>query len=152
EAEDFDQFQDEDGCPDLDNDGDRIPDVDDKCPNEAEVYNGFEDEDGCPDETLAKVEDNKIVILQKIFFDTGKATIKPESFPVVGAVKGILKANPQIKKVAIEGHTDDVGNDKRNLKLSDDRAKSVMKWLVDNGVEPERLTAEGFGETRPAVE
>ena len=151
EAEDFDQFQDEDGCPDPDNDGDRIPDTSDKCVNEAEVYNGFEDEDGCPDETLAKVENNKIVILQKIFFDTGKATIKPESFPVLEAVKGILKANPQIKKVAIEGHTDDVGNDKRNLKLSDDRAKSVMKWLTDAGIETERLTAEGFGETRPAV-
>ncbi|HRE90180.1 MAG TPA: OmpA family protein [Myxococcota bacterium] len=151
EAEDFDQFQDEDGCPDPDNDGDRIPDTTDKCVNEAEVYNGFEDEDGCPDETLAKVENNKIVILQKIFFDTGKATIKPESFPVLEAVKGILKANPQIKKIAIEGHTDDVGNDKRNLKLSDDRAKSVMKWLTDAGIEAERLTAEGFGETRPAV-
>jgi outer membrane protein OmpA-like peptidoglycan-associated protein len=44
-----------------------------------------------------------------------------------------------------------VGNDKRNLKLSDDRAKSVMKWLTDAGIETERLTAEGFGETRPAV-
>jgi len=152
EAEDKDGFQDEDGCPDPDNDGDRILDGDDKCVNEAEVYNGFEDEDGCPDETLAKVENNKIIILQKIFFDTGKATIKPESFPVLEAVKGILKANPQIKKVAIEGHTDDVGNDKRNLKLSDDRAKSVSAWLVTNGIEAERLTAQGFGEARPAVE
>lgn len=68
------------------------------------------------------------------------------------AVKGILKANPQIKKVAIEGHTDDVGNDKRNLKLSDDRAKSVVQWLVDNGVEAERLSGQGFGESKPAVE
>jgi len=152
DAEDKDGFQDEDGCPDLDNDGDRIPDAQDKCINEPETYNGKDDEDGCPDETLAKVDNGKIIIMQKIFFDTGKATIKPESFPVVEAVAGILKANPQIKKVAIEGHTDDVGNDKHNLKLSDDRAKSVRDWLITTGgVEGDRLTAEGFGETRPAV-
>ncbi len=151
EAEDVDEFEDEDGCPDLDNDKDKIPDTADKCPLEAEVYNGKDDEDGCPDETLAKVEQGKIVIAQKIFFQTGRATIKPESFPVLEAVAGILKANPEIKKVAIEGHTDDVGNDKRNLKLSDDRAKAVMGWLVDNGIAADRLGAQGFGETRPAV-
>jgi outer membrane protein OmpA-like peptidoglycan-associated protein len=49
EAEDFDDFQDEDGCPDLDNDGDGVLDVDDKCPNDPEDMDGFEDEDGCPD-------------------------------------------------------------------------------------------------------
>jgi len=150
-AEDVDEFEDDDGCPELDNDKDRVPDASDKCPMQPETWNGKDDEDGCPDETLAKIEAGKIVIMQKIFFDTGKATIKPESFPVVAAVAGILKANPDIKKVAIEGHTDDVGADKRNLKLSDDRAKSVMAWLITNGIESERLTGTGFGETRPAV-
>ena len=150
-AEDVDSFEDEDGCPDLDNDKDRIPDASDKCPLEPETWNGLDDEDGCPDETLAKIEHGKIVIAQKIFFDTGKATIKPASFPVLDAVAAILKVNPEIKKVAIEGHTDDVGSDKRNLKLSDDRAKSVMAWLVVNGIAAERLTAQGYGETRPAV-
>jgi outer membrane protein OmpA-like peptidoglycan-associated protein len=152
EVEDVDNFQDEDGCPEPDNDNDRILDGADKCPTEAEVHNGKEDDDGCPDETLAKVEQGKIVILQKIFFDTAKATIKKESFPVLEAVAGILKANPDIKKVAIEGHTDDVGNDARNLELSDARAKSVMAWLtVTGGVEAARLSAQGYGETRPAV-
>jgi len=152
-AEDKDGFEDEDGCPDDDNDKDRIKDADDKCPNEAEVYNGKDDEDGCPDETLAKVEKGKIIIADKIYFDTGKATIKPASFPVLEAVAGILKANPEIKKVAIEGHTDDVGADARNMKLSDDRAKSVMAWLTSTGgIAADRLTAQGFGETRPAVE
>ncbi|MCC6625558.1 MAG: OmpA family protein [Deltaproteobacteria bacterium] len=151
-AEDKDQFEDEDGCPDEDNDNDRIKDGDDRCPLEPEVYNGKEDEDGCPDETLAKVEKGKIVIAQKIYFDTGKATIKPESFPVLEAVAGILKANPEIKRVAIEGHTDDVGADARNMKLSDDRSKSVMTWLTTTGgIAADRLTAQGFGETRPAV-
>src|SRR5207237_6221351 len=49
DLEDFDDFEDEDGCPDPDNDRDGIPDVDDKCPNEPETENGFQDEDGCPD-------------------------------------------------------------------------------------------------------
>ena len=151
EAEDMDAFEDEDGCADPDNDKDRILDDADKCPLEPEVYNGKDDEDGCADETLAKVEGGKIVIAQKIFFDTGKATIKAESFPVLEAVAGILKTNPQIKTVAIEGHTDDVGADKRNLKLSDDRAKSVVAWLVANGVAAERLSGTGYGETRPAA-
>jgi len=150
-AEDFDGFEDADGCPDPDNDNDRILDGDDKCPLEAEVYNDFEDEDGCPDETLAKVVAGKIEISQMIYFDTGKATIKPESFPVMQAVRGILKSNPEVKSVAIEGHTDDVGNDKRNKKLSDDRSQSVRQWLIDNGIDAARLTAAGFGEERPAV-
>jgi outer membrane protein OmpA-like peptidoglycan-associated protein len=152
EAEDKDGFQDEDGCADPDNDGDNILDGADKCPLEREVFNDFEDEDGCPDETLAKVEAGKIVISQKIFFDTNKATIKPESFPVLQAVKGILKTNPQITGLSIEGHTDDVGNPKRNKKLSDDRAQSVRQWLIDNGIDGARLNATGFGMERPAVE
>ena len=152
EAEDADGFQDEDGCADPDNDQDGIKDGVDKCPNEAEVKNGFEDEDGCPDETLAKVEKGKIIIKDKIYFDTGKATIKAESFPVLRAVEGILKANPEITKVAIEGHTDDRGGANQNRKLSQARAESVRTWLIDNGVAADRLTATGFGEDRPAAE
>jgi OmpA-OmpF porin, OOP family len=58
--EDFDGFQDEDGCPDPDNDGDRIPDVDDKCPDIPENYNGFQDEDGCPDGEINDRDGDKI--------------------------------------------------------------------------------------------
>ncbi len=151
EPEDRDGFQDEDGCPDPDNDGDGIPDTADRCPNEPETRNGFQDDDGCPDETLAKVDKGKIVIADKIFFDTNRATIKPQSFPVLQAVAGILKANPDIARVRIEGHTDDVGSDRKNLKLSDDRAASVRQWLVDAGVDASRLESVGYGESRPAV-
>ncbi|TNF30915.1 MAG: hypothetical protein EP329_13070 [Deltaproteobacteria bacterium] len=152
DAEDKDDYQDDDGCPDLDNDGDGIKDLDDKCPNEPEVKNGFEDEDGCPDETLAKVEKGKIIIKDKIYFDTGKATIKAESIPVVKAVHGILQSNPEITKVSIEGHTDDRGGANTNRKLSQARAESVRNWLIENGVGPERLSAVGYGEDRPAME
>lgn len=89
--------------------------------------------------------------MQMIYFDTGKATIKPESVPVVEAVKGILKANPQIKKVSVEGHTDDRGGANANRKLSQARAESVRQWLVDHGIDGGRLVAVGFGEDRPAV-
>jgi len=152
DAEDMDGFQDEDGCPDPDNDNDGILDADDKCPNEAEVKNGFEDEDGCPDETLAKVEKGKIIIKDTIYFDTGKAKIKPESIPVVKAVQGILAANPEITKVSIEGHTDDRGSARANRKLSQARAESVRNWLIENGIGPERLSAIGYGEDKPAME
>ncbi len=151
EAEDVDAFKDDDGCPEADNDEDKILDGVDKCPNEAEVYNGKDDEDGCPDETLAAIEQGKIVIKDKIYFDTNKATIKPQSDPVLNAVQGILKANPHVKKVSIEGHTDDVGNATRNKKLSDDRAKSVMAWLIAHGIDAERLSAVGYGYERPSV-
>ena len=152
QPEDKDGFQDTDGCPDLDNDQDRIPDLKDKCPNEAEIYNGFEDEDGCPDETLASVDKGKIIIKDKVYFATGKATIKEQSFPVLNAVAGILKANPHIKGVRVEGHTDDVGSSSKNLKLSDARANSVREFLIKAGIAGDRMTAQGFGESQAAVE
>ena len=85
DPEDMDGFEDEDGCPDLDNDKDGVPDKLDKCPNEPETINGYQDEDGCPDSgppPKAKIDlkSHQIVIMDKIFFDTNKATIKPVSF------------------------------------------------------------------------
>jgi outer membrane protein OmpA-like peptidoglycan-associated protein len=151
EAEDKDGFKDEDGCPELDNDEDRVLDADDKCPTEPETWNGQDDTDGCPDQTLARIEAGRIVITQKIFFDNGKATIKPESNPVLEAVQGVLASNPQVKRVSIEGHTDDVGNDAKNKKLSDERAQAVMAWLVEKGIDAQRLAAVGHGEEQPAV-
>ena len=75
DPEDIDGFEDEDGCPDPDNDQDRILDVDDACPNDPETYNGFEDEDGCPDRGSVVIEENQIVILEKIYFETDSAVI-----------------------------------------------------------------------------
>src|SRR5262249_15811699 len=70
DPEDKDKFEDEDGCPDLDNDKDRILDVNDNCPNEPETYNGLKDEDGCPDQGSVVIEENEILVLEKIFFAT----------------------------------------------------------------------------------
>ena len=151
-AEDKDGFEDEDGCPDPDNDGDGVLDGADKCPNEAEVINGVDDEDGCPDEGgLVTVDCEKINISDKIYFDTGKATIQAKSFPLLDAVAGVLKSQDRIKKLSIEGHTDDVGDDKKNKDLSQQRAESVREYLIKAGVAADRLTATGWGEGKPAL-
>jgi outer membrane protein OmpA-like peptidoglycan-associated protein len=149
DAEDFDEFQDEDGCPDLDNDNDGISDNLDQCPVVREIFNGVDDDDGCPDEGRVVVEKESIRIKDVIFFDTGKATIQARSLDLVQEIASVLAAHPELKRVRIEGHTDSVGNDMTNLRLSQDRADSVKKALVGYGVDIGRLDAVGFGEMRP---
>ncbi|MFH1129869.1 MAG: OmpA family protein [Pseudomonadota bacterium] len=149
DPEDIDGFEDEDGCPDPDNDKDRILDVDDSCPNEPETYNGYKDEDGCPDKGRVVVHKGRIEILDKIYFETDKAIIRSISYPILNAIAATLKGNPQILKVEIQGHADERGSDDYNLRLTDDRANAVRIYLIDNGVEAERLSAKGYGETRP---
>ena len=149
DPEDKDNFEDDDGCPDNDHDKDRILDKDDSCPNEPETYNGNEDEDGCPDRGRVIVNQGNLEILDKIYFETAKAIIKPESFPILDAVAATMKGNPQITLIEIQGHADERGDDDYNLRLTDDRAHSVKRYLIEHGVEESRLTAKGYGETRP---
>ena len=154
QAEDKDGFEDEDGCPDPDNDKDRIPDKFDKCPNEPETYNGIEDEDGCPDAEKGRVmvTSGKILILDKVYFETGKAAIKPVSFPLLDQVGATLKGNPQIELIEIQGHADERGNDDANLRLTQARTQSVKEYLEKKGVEGGRMVAKGYGETRPVCQ
>jgi len=149
DPEDKDGFEDEDGCPDPDNDKDRILDKDDKCPNEPETYNGFEDEDGCPDKGRVILRKGKLEILDKIYFETAKAIIKPISFPILDAVAATLKGNPQILLVEIQGHADERGADDYNMRLTEDRAAAVKTYLIEHGVEADRLQSHGYGETKP---
>jgi OmpA-OmpF porin, OOP family len=176
EPEDFDGFQDEDGCPDLDNDSDGIPDAQDKCPNEKGPAENSgcpdTDRDGdgivdrldkCPDEPglqeeqgcakqykMVVVKRDRIEIKKQILFGTGSAKIiGKESFTILADVAQALKDAPFIKKVRIEGHTDSVGNDAANLRLSQKRADTVMAQLIKLGIDPGRLEAVGFGESRP---
>ncbi|PTL80145.1 OmpA family protein [Vitiosangium sp. GDMCC 1.1324] len=150
--EDKDGFQDEDGCPDPDNDRDGFADAEDKCPLEAEVINGVTDEDGCPDEgkPVVQVQDKKILILEKVHFATNKDVVLARSFPLLQQVAAVLRANPQLKKVRIEGHTDDRANDAFNMDLSQRRANNVRKHLVEQAkIASERLESVGYGETQP---
>lgn len=99
------------------------------------------------------VEENRIVINEKIQFDFNKATIRPESDNLMEEIIKVIKENPHIKKIAIEGHTSSEGSDKYNLKLSDRRAKAVMEYLVTKGgLEKAMFTAKGFGESKPIAD
>lgn len=102
-----------------------------------------------PQPKRVEVTADKIVINEKIQFDVDKTTIKPESNGLLDEITAVIKDNPQIKKIAIEGHTDGDGSDKYNLKLSDGRAKAVMEYLTSHGVEAGRLSAKGYGESKP---
>jgi outer membrane protein OmpA-like peptidoglycan-associated protein len=150
DPEDPDGFQDEDGCPDKDNDNDGIFDVDDACPNQPGAPGG--ERPGCPQKNpLVVVTAKEIRITQQIFFDFNKATILPRSFPVLDAVRDVLKDNPQIT-LEIQGHTDNVGQGAYNLKLSQSRADSVRQYLISKGgVSAGRMTAKGYGMTQPIV-
>jgi OmpA-OmpF porin, OOP family len=149
EAEDKDNFEDQDGCPDPDNDKDGIPDVADKCPDDPETFNGFEDEDGCPDKGKVIIQENNILILDKILFRTGSAEILKESFPIVDAVATTLTHHPEFTLIEVQGHADERGNDDLNLRLTQDRVNSVVEALVKKGVNRQTLRAMGYGEYCP---
>jgi OOP family OmpA-OmpF porin len=135
------------GCPDKDQDS--IADGDDKCPD---VW-GTPKYEGCPPPTPAKVQitKTKIVILDKVFFATGKSAIKKQSYSLLRDVATVLKENDWVKKVRIEGHTDDVGKHDNNLKLSQERADAVKAFLFKQGVAQERMEAVGYGPDKPLV-
>ena len=154
DAEDFDEWEDEDGCPEKDNDLDGIVDELDQCPIEREVFNGFEDEDGCPDEapTRVRIEKERIVISDKIYFEYNKAIIEVVSYDLLGEIAALIINHPDITKVRVEGHTDSDGDDVYNRKLSQARAEAVVDYLVGRGVERSRLDPAGFGETRPIAD
>jgi outer membrane protein OmpA-like peptidoglycan-associated protein len=151
EPEDFDSFQDTDGCPDPDNDKDGIPDALDKCPLKKETINGVEDDDGCPDKGKSKVVlvKGSIKILDKVYFNSGKDTLQKRSFPILRQVSSFLKANWQIRKVLIEGHTDSRGDKEMNVDLSERRARRVMAFLISQGVSRRILKAKGYGPKIP---
>lgn len=92
---------------------------------------------------------DKIVVTEKIQFDFDTAVIKPQSYPLLDEIADAIIANPQLRKISIEGHTDSTGDDAYNQKLSQERAVAVLHYLTQHGVAAERLTAAGFGEQRP---
>jgi len=144
-AEDFDGYQDDDGRPDPDNDGDGIPDEQDECPE----IKGDAEHRGCPAKTYVKIENGEIIIFGKVQFQSGSTVIEKHSEPLVDQIAQALNANPQVKRIRIEGHTDNVGPAAANQRLSEERAVAVKNALEKRGVDGGRLEARGFGETRP---
>ncbi|HSB19327.1 MAG TPA: OmpA family protein [Anaeromyxobacteraceae bacterium] len=98
------------------------------------------------------VTKEKIELKEKIFFDTGKTSIKPESFGILDETAQVLKDHPDIGKVVVEGHTDSLGKAASNQKLSQGRALAVVKYLEGKGVAASRLEAKGLGETKPIAD
>jgi OmpA-OmpF porin, OOP family len=156
------------GCPDKDADG--IADPDDKCPTKAgpKVYGGCPDTDGdglddsidkCPNTkgTVASngcpdisVEDRRTldVAMRSVQFETGKATLKAESFTILKQIGDILKRYPDYN-LSISGHTDNTGSAVANQDLSEKRAKACYDYLITQKVDPSRLSHAGYGESRP---
>jgi len=96
------------------------------------------------------IEPTKVYTLRNVHFDTGKATLRPESFAALNDLFEVMR-NKKKMVIEIAGHTDDVGDDESNMRLSQARAETVRNYLVGKGIAKERVTAKGYGETQPAV-
>ncbi|PKP14294.1 MAG: cell envelope biogenesis protein OmpA [Bacteroidetes bacterium HGW-Bacteroidetes-3] len=132
------------GCPWPDTDGDGVTDNVDKCPTVA----GPASNDGCPVAPTVEVMATLNEYARTILFDNGKATFHKESIDILKAMTAIFKDYPQADFV-IAGHTDSVGSDKSNQLLSERRAAAVRDYLISNGINADRLTTVGFGESKP---
>ncbi len=95
------------------------------------------------------VTEKEIKITEQVKFKFNSAEILKESDEILGAVKTVLDQHPEITKLRIEGHTDNVGSADYNKQLSGRRAASVTKWLTDHGIKKERLASQGFGKDEP---
>jgi len=126
-------------CADLDDDGDGVNNCNDKCPgSQAGQTIG---PDGCPVPVT--------IDLRGVNFDFDKSTLRPDAIATLNEAIEVLKKYPELK-VEVAGHTDSIGSDAYNQKLSERRAKAVYNYLTSNGVDAGRLTGpDGFGESRP---
>ena len=134
------------GCPIPDTDGDGVNDEEDKCVTIPGPKENF----GCP---IISEEVKKRVNLaaKNILFVTGSAKLQKSSFKGLDDVVKIMNENPGMS-LAIDGHTDNVGKDDYNQKLSEDRANSVKAYLVSKGISADRITATGHGESMPIAD
>ena len=99
--------------------------------------------------TTTTVTRDRIDLGGKIYFETAKDVIKPESYGLLEDVATIMSEYPEIRKIRIEGHTDNRGSASYNQQLSDARAASVARFLAERGVDPDRLSSIGYGEEKP---
>lgn len=177
--EDVDGYVDRDGCVDDDNDSDGVPDSADGCPGDPEDVDGFSDADGCPDPDNdedgvldgddacpdtpgareargcaasqypgIELTDSEIRLDSPIVFEPGTGLIRSVSFPILDTIARLLQDQPAIR-LEVQGHTDSQGAPEENLTKSQHQAEAVRNALVQRGVDSARLTARGYGETRP---
>jgi outer membrane protein OmpA-like peptidoglycan-associated protein len=139
-----------DGCPPPDADKDGIIDMNDQCINVPETKNGYQDADGCADE-VPKAVQKFTGVIQGIFFDVDKDTIKSTSRKTLDAAVLVLKDFPDVR-VEISGHTDNTGDRDHNLDLSRRRAEAVKKYLVDKGIKDSQISTRGVGPDEPIAD
>lgn len=155
----------EKGMRPVDSDGDGVYDDDDSCPGtprgstvnevgcrvDSDGDGVYDDDDRCPD-TLKGATVNSVGcwVLKGLRFDTAKWDIKSVYNPLLDELVTILEKNPSLR-VEIQGHTDSRGSVDSNQTLSENRAGAVMKYLLENGISKERLTAKGFGLSKPVA-
>jgi len=136
------------GCPDGDNDG--VADKDDKCPRAGGANVNA---DGCPPVKTVSTATTAVFTraLRGIQYETGQAVLRTDSYAILDEVVSIMQGDPSLK-VTITGHTDNVGDENRNLDLSINRALAVKTYLESKGISPTRLTSSGQGEYRPIAD
>ncbi|HVR21138.1 MAG TPA: OmpA family protein [Polyangiaceae bacterium] len=153
------------GCPELptDTDGDAIPDILDACPRTPGPANVERRLHGCPppkpSETqppapppTVEIVRDELTLAQQVQFETGTAVLRSESDPILTDVVRLLAEHPDIESVEVQGHTDETGTVELNRRLSEERARSVVAWLVQHGVARERVVAKGYGKTQPIAD
>lgn len=130
-----------------DSDGDGVVDSQDKCPTVA----GSPTNNGCPVEVTKEVKETMTTAMQNVQFETGKSALKNTSFSVLDQLASIMQQHPEYR-LKIEGHTDNVGAEASNQRLSQARATTCLNYLVSKGISASRITATGFGSTRPVAD
>jgi outer membrane protein OmpA-like peptidoglycan-associated protein len=140
---------DKNGCPLRDRDKDGVIDEVDACPDEPGKRNDDPKKNGCPE---VVVKGDQILVMGRIEFETRKDQIRSESEPILDGVLKVIKANPDITKLSVEGHTDNRGGKDFNKGLSKRRAAAVVKWLVSHGVDKKVLSSAGFGQDKPIAD
>lgn len=145
----------------ADADGDGIVGDFDACPNEAENRDGFEDADGCPDTRpdepppqpaapkAVRVSCDAVEFDEMIQFDAGRYVLQQSSLPVLDEIARVLQARPEIRKIRLEGHTDNQGSTAFNSRLSLQRVWVVREYLAERGVDRRRIAYQGFGSSKP---
>ena len=130
--------------PDQDNDG--VADEDDKCPTRS----GPASNQGCP-EIAKEVTEKVTVAAENVFFATGSYKLLAKSYKSLNDVADLMKADETLV-LYIDGHTDNVGSDEINQKLSENRAIAVREYLVGKGVSASRMVSTGYGKSKPIAD
>ena len=136
----------------TDLDGDGVLDLNDACPTIPGVATDEPETNGCPPPSKGiSVRRDELVLFDRIFFDTDRAHIKHVSWPIVEALAQYIKAHPELERVSIEGHADEIGEDAYNAGLSRARAEAVRAMLVRQFQVDDRVVVlKAWGESRPA--